>query len=119
HEYAARGEAAFTPRQPSREQALEARIAELERDCGRLSLELATIKQGSHWPQSRNGTRCSTPRWPRLRLCRPATPVPCSTSADLGTTPAPKRSDGGSATWHCGMRSSSSCLPFPAMAIGA
>jgi putative transposase len=57
HEYAARGEAAFTPRQPSREQALEARIAELERHCGQLSLELATGKKVSSRPASRSGMR--------------------------------------------------------------
>jgi putative transposase len=44
-EYAERGEAAFTPRPPSREDALEARIAELERHCGQLSLELALVKK--------------------------------------------------------------------------
>lgn len=57
HEYEARGEEAFTPRLPSREQALEARIAELERYCGQLSLELATVKKVSQRPQSRSGTR--------------------------------------------------------------
>lgn len=37
-EYEARGEEAFTEKQPSsREAALEARIAELERFCGKLS----------------------------------------------------------------------------------
>jgi transposase-like protein len=57
HEYAARGEMAFTPRQPSREEALEVRIAELERYCGQLSLELATVKKVSSRPQSGSGTR--------------------------------------------------------------
>src|SRR6476469_6907117 len=57
HEYAARGEAAFTPRQPSREQELEARIAELERHCGQLSLELATVKKVSQRLRSGSGTR--------------------------------------------------------------
>src|SRR4051794_16653276 len=57
HEYELRGEAAFTPRQPSREQALEARIAELERHCGQLSLELATVKKVLSQPRARSGTR--------------------------------------------------------------
>jgi transposase len=57
HEYAARGEAAFTPRQPSREAALEARIAELERHCGQLSLELATVKKVLSRPRSGSGMR--------------------------------------------------------------
>ena len=57
HEYELRGEAAFTPRQPSREEALEARIAELERHCGQLSLELATVKKVLSRPRSGSGTR--------------------------------------------------------------
>lgn len=44
-EYAERGEAAFTPREAAREDALEARIADLERHCGQLSLELAVVKK--------------------------------------------------------------------------
>ncbi len=59
-EYVARGEEAFTPRQPSREEALEARIAELERHCGQLSLELALVKKGlrhAEATRSRSGTR--------------------------------------------------------------
>jgi len=47
-EYARRGEDAFTPQPPSREEALEARIAELERHCGQLSLELALVKKALH-----------------------------------------------------------------------
>jgi transposase len=43
--YAERGEAAFTPREASREEALDARVAELERHCGQLSLELALVKK--------------------------------------------------------------------------
>lgn len=57
HEYEARGEAAFTPRQLSHETALEARIAELERHCGQLSLELATVKKVLNRPRSGSGTR--------------------------------------------------------------
>jgi len=44
-EYAERGEAAFTPRETTREATLEARIADLERHCGQLSLELALVKK--------------------------------------------------------------------------
>lgn len=56
-EYEQRGEAAFLPRPPSREEALEARIAELERHCGQLSLELATVKKVLSRPVVRSGTR--------------------------------------------------------------
>ena len=56
-EYEQRGEAAFTPRQPSQEEALEAHIALLERHCGQLSLELATIKKVLSRPASRSDTR--------------------------------------------------------------
>ena len=44
-EYEARGEAAFAQRQPSGEETLEARIAELERFCGQLSLENQILKK--------------------------------------------------------------------------
>jgi transposase len=44
-EYAQRGEDAFTPREATPEATLEARIAELERHCGQLSLELALVKK--------------------------------------------------------------------------
>lgn len=44
-EYAQRGEDAFTPREASREEALDVRVAELERHCGQLSLELALVKK--------------------------------------------------------------------------
>ena len=44
-EYEERGEEAFAPRQPSREGALEARVAELERYCGRLSLGLPAARK--------------------------------------------------------------------------
>jgi transposase len=43
-EYQARGEAAFTEKQRSGNEALEARIAELERFCGQLSLENQILK---------------------------------------------------------------------------
>ena len=51
-EYEARGEAAFAPHQPSEAEALERRIAELERLCGQLALESAVLKgalNGSPW----------------------------------------------------------------------
>lgn len=46
-EYEARGEEAFTEKQAtSREEALQARVAELERFCGKLSLENELLKKG-------------------------------------------------------------------------
>ena len=51
-EYEARGEAAFTEKQPSSNEALQARIAELERFCGKLALENEILKKGlsrHHW----------------------------------------------------------------------
>ncbi len=44
-EYEARGEAAFTPHRPSETEALERRIADLERLCGQLALENAVLKK--------------------------------------------------------------------------
>jgi transposase len=44
-EYEARGEAAFTEQQPSENEALEAKIAELERFCGKLALENQILKK--------------------------------------------------------------------------
>jgi transposase len=55
-EYEARGEAAFTEKQPSANQALEARIAELERFCGQLSLENQILKKSLQRIQSSRGT---------------------------------------------------------------
>lgn len=45
-EYEARGEAAFTEKQLSGNEALEAKIAELERFCGKLALENEILKKG-------------------------------------------------------------------------
>jgi transposase len=45
-EYEARGEAAFTEKQLSRTEALERKIAELERFCGKLALENEILKRG-------------------------------------------------------------------------
>lgn len=56
-EYAARGEAAFAPREPEGEEALTRRIAELERFCGQLALENAALKKGLSSMASRTGTR--------------------------------------------------------------
>ncbi len=56
-EYEERGEEAFLPRPPSREEALEAWIAVLERHCGQLSLELAAAKKALSRLQSRSGMR--------------------------------------------------------------
>jgi transposase-like protein len=47
-EYRERGELAFTPREATGEAALEARIVELERHCGQLSLELSLLKKALH-----------------------------------------------------------------------
>ncbi len=47
-EFRERGENAFTPRQPqlpTADQALEQRVAELERHCGQLSLENSLLKK--------------------------------------------------------------------------
>jgi transposase len=44
-EYEARDEAAFTEKQPSGTEALQARIAELERFCGKLALENEILKK--------------------------------------------------------------------------
>lgn len=55
-EYAARGEEAFRPPVLDAQQALERRIAELERFCGQLALENAVLKKGLGLVASRNGT---------------------------------------------------------------
>jgi transposase len=44
-EYDARGEAALSEKQPSGNEALEARVAELERFCGKLALENEILKK--------------------------------------------------------------------------
>lgn len=55
-EYEARGEAAFTEKQPSGDEALESRIAELERFCGQLSLENRILKKSLKSMHSSRGT---------------------------------------------------------------
>ena len=57
HEYAERGEAAFTPPAADSQEGLERRIAELERFCGQLALENAALKKGLSSMASRNGRR--------------------------------------------------------------
>lgn len=56
-EYEARGEAAFTEKQLSNTEALEAKIAELERFCGQLALENKVLKKTLEGSRSKNGTR--------------------------------------------------------------
>jgi transposase len=55
-EYEARGEAAFTEKQLSESKALEAKIAELERFCGKLALENEILKKGLSRHRSGGGT---------------------------------------------------------------
>jgi transposase-like protein len=55
-EYAERGEAAFTPRQPTGAETLEARIADLERCLGQLTLENMVLKKALAKVTSRSGT---------------------------------------------------------------
>jgi transposase len=55
-EYEERGETAFTEKQPSSDEALEARIAELERFCGQLSLENRILKKSLASMRSPRGT---------------------------------------------------------------
>lgn len=56
-QYEAYGERAFTPGPKSETEALERRIAELERHCGQLSLENAILKKALQRLPERNGTR--------------------------------------------------------------
>ena len=56
-EYEARGEAAFAQAQPSDDEALRRRVAELERLCGQLALENAVLKGALTGSPSRSGTR--------------------------------------------------------------
>lgn len=55
-EYQARGEAAFTPKDLTGPDALQQRIAELERFCGQLALENAVLKKGLSTARSRSDT---------------------------------------------------------------
>ena len=56
-EYRERGENAFTPRVRDVDASLEARIAELERHCGQLSVENAALKRALAVSASRSATR--------------------------------------------------------------
>ncbi len=56
-EYEARGEAAFAPQQPSETEALERRIADLERLCGQLALENAVLKKALGNSPTRSAAR--------------------------------------------------------------
>jgi transposase len=51
------GEAAFTPGPKSEIEALEHKVAELERFCGQLALENAALKKALQSLPFRNGTR--------------------------------------------------------------
>jgi transposase len=55
-EYEERGEAAFTDKQLSQTEALEQKIAELERFCGKLALENEILKKGLARYHSGRGT---------------------------------------------------------------
>lgn len=55
-EYDACGEAAFTDKQLSQTEALEKKIAELERFCGKLALENEILKKGLSRYRSGGGT---------------------------------------------------------------
>ena len=54
-EYETRGEAAFTEKHPSGDEALEAKIAELERFYGQLSLENQILKKSLASMRSQRG----------------------------------------------------------------
>jgi putative transposase len=56
-EYAERGEAAFTPHQETEQTSLEARIAELERCLGQLTLENNLLKKALAKATSRSAMR--------------------------------------------------------------
>ena len=56
-EYELRGEAAFAPPEPTPTQALEAKVAELERFCGQVAMENAVLKKALQQLPLRNGTR--------------------------------------------------------------
>ena len=53
----ARGEAAFAPHRPSEVEAIERRVADLERLCGQLALENAVLKKALGSSPSWSGTR--------------------------------------------------------------
>lgn len=55
-EYEERGETSFTEKQASGEEALQARVAELERFCGQISLENQALKKSLESMRSQRGT---------------------------------------------------------------
>lgn len=55
-EYEARGEAACAPQEPSAVEALERRVADLERLCGQMALENAVLKKALGNSPTRSGT---------------------------------------------------------------
>jgi len=57
HQYAQRGEEAFTPQPLSDAEALKARVAELERFCGHLALENDVLKKALQRAVSRSDTK--------------------------------------------------------------
>ena len=56
-EYETRGEAAFVPAEPTPTQALETKVADLERFCGQLAMENTVLKKALQQLPSRNGMR--------------------------------------------------------------
>ena len=56
-EYEQRGEAAFSEQEETEHDALERKIAELERFCGQLSWENAVLKKALRQVRSRSDTR--------------------------------------------------------------
>lgn len=58
-EYETRGETAFAPVEPSPQEALEAKVAELERFCGQLAMENAVLKKALQHARSTNDTPSS------------------------------------------------------------
>jgi transposase len=57
-EYDARGESAFTPKEPAQDGSVERKIAELERFCGQLALENAILKTALQTVPTRSDTPC-------------------------------------------------------------
>ena len=55
-EYTMHGEAAFLPKEPSQVEALERKLAELERFCGQLALENAVLKKALQAVPTRTDT---------------------------------------------------------------
>lgn len=56
-EYDLRGDAAFAPGESTASEALEAKVAELERFCGQLALENAVLKKALQLLPSKTDTR--------------------------------------------------------------